>query len=185
MQRHFGKCIIELIDGDITQHEVDAIVNAANSRLQGGGGVDGAIHAAGGPEILLECTRRYPNGCPTGSAVITGAGKLRSRYVIHAVGPIYTDGQRGEAELLAKAYRKSLELAVDHDCDSIAFPAISCGAYKFPHDQAAAIALQTSFDFVQERQRPRDVRFVLSGYTMFCLFARILQKYPSQEQMAS
>ena len=123
---------VELVQGDITQQQVDAIVNAANSRLMGGGGVDGAIHRRGGPSIMDETERRYPKGCPTGSAVISGAGQLPARYVIHAVGPIWHGGNSGEELLLAGAISRALELAAEHDCDSIAIPAISTGAYGFP-----------------------------------------------------
>ena len=118
---------LELRQGDITLQQVDAIVNAANSRLAGGGGVDGAIHRRGGPEIMRDTDARYPDGCPTGSAVISTAGKLAAKYVIHAVGPVWSGGQRGEADLLAGAYRRSLELAVEHGCHSIALPALSTG----------------------------------------------------------
>ena len=113
---------IELHQGDITLQEVDAIVNAANSRLAGGGGVDGAIHRKGGPTIMAETRVKYPRGCPTGSAVISGAGNLKASFVIHAVGPVWGGGNRGEAEQLAGAYRRCLELAVQYECQSIAFP---------------------------------------------------------------
>src|SRR6266436_6759815 len=114
--------MIEHAQGDITHQEVDATVNAANSRLAGGGGVDGAIHRRGGPSIMAETRQRYPQGCPTGDAVITGAGQLPARYVIHAVGPIWHGGQHREAEQLASAYQKSLAVAVAHQCHSVAFP---------------------------------------------------------------
>ena len=120
---------LELCQGDITLQEVDAIVNAANSRLMGGGGVDGAIHRRGGPSIMEETDAKYPNGCPTGSAVISAAGELPARHVIHAVGPVWNGGARGEAELLAGAYRRCLELAVEQGCRSVAFPSLSTGAY--------------------------------------------------------
>lgn len=152
---------IELVEGDITRQQVDAIVNAANSRLAGGGGVDGAIHRAGGRSIMRETDRRYPNGCPTGSAVISGAGKLPARFVLHAVGPVWRGGQSGEAELLASAHRRCLELAVEHECDHVAFPAISTGVFGYPLDQAARVALQTTIDFLRENGKPRLVRFVL------------------------
>src|SRR6478736_8906100 len=118
MRWTIGNSVIELVQGDITLQAVDAIVNAANSRLAGGGGVDGAIHRRGGPTIMQETDKRYPDGCPTGSAVITSAGDLAAKYVIHAVGPVWSGGQRGEAELLAAAFRRSLELAVEHGCTS-------------------------------------------------------------------
>jgi len=135
---------IELTEGDITLQAVDAIVNAANSRLAGGGGVDGAIHRRGGPAIMEETQRKYPNGCSPGSAVISGAGNLQAKYVIHAVGPIWQGGDQGEAELLAQAHRESLELAHGHECHSLAFPAIGAGAYGYPLDGAARVALDWS-----------------------------------------
>src|SRR6476620_11837668 len=129
MRWEIDNTLIELIQGDITLHDVDAIVNAANSQLAGGGGVDGAIHRRGGPSIMQETDSRYPAGCPTGSAVITSAGNLAAKYVIHAVGPVWSGGQRGEDALLAAAFQRSLELALEHGCTSIAFPALSAGAY--------------------------------------------------------
>src|SRR5436190_5826103 len=153
--------VIELVQGDITRQEVDAIVNAANSRLAGGGGVDGAIHRRGGPTIMRETRERYPDGCPTGSAVITSAGNLPAKYVIHAVGPVWSGGQRGEEELLAAAFRRSLELAIEHGCTSIALPALSAGAYGYPLAQAARIAIGTAAEFLEATGHPELVRFVL------------------------
>ncbi len=136
-----GAATLELLRGDITTVAVDAIVNAANTSLRGGGGVDGAIHRQGGPAILAEC--RKIGGCKTGEAVITTAGNLPARYVIHTVGPVWNGGARGEPELLASAYRHSLRLAEDRDLTSIAFPSISTGAYRYPIALAAPLALQT------------------------------------------
>lgn len=167
---------LELDQGDITLAEVDAIVNAANGQLVGGGGVDGAIHRRGGPEIMQETAAKYPEGCPTGSAVISGARQLKAKYVIHAVGPVWSGGQRGEAELLAGAYRRCLELAVEHDCQQIAFPALSAGAYRFPMDQAARIALRTTIDFLQEQGKPALVRFVLFDAGAYGAFAAALEE---------
>lgn len=151
--------ILSLIKGDITLEETDAIVNAANSRLAGGGGVDGAIHMAGGPKIMEEC--RKIGGCPTGQAVMTNGGNLKAKYVIHTVGPIYRDGKHGEPELLASAYRNSLKLAAGKGIRSISFPSISTGAYGYPIDEAAKIALQTVIDFIKLHKTPTMVRFVL------------------------
>lgn len=146
MERKYGNGkSLRLVVGDITTIPVDAIVNAANSQLRGGGGVDGAIHRAGGPSLMreLDQIRREGGGCPTGSAVVTGAGLLPARFVIHAVGPIYQNGQRGEPDELAGAYRTSLQLAEERGVKSISFPAISAGVYGYPAADAAQIAIQT------------------------------------------
>src|SRR3989454_6170063 len=145
---------LALLQGDITKVQADAIVNAANSRLAGGGGVDGAIHRAGGPSIMAETRQRYPAGCPTGDAVITGAGQLPARYVIHAVGPIWNGGQRHEAEQLASAYQKSLAVAVAHQCQSVALPSLSTGAYGYPVTLAAQTGLATVTAILREHQQP-------------------------------
>ena len=153
---------VEAIHGDITKVEVDAIVNAANSSLLGGGGVDGAIHRAGGPAILAECQkiREKQGGCPTGEAVITTAGRLPAKYVIHTVGPVWRGGEKDESRLLANCYRNSLALAVQNAVKTIAFPNISTGVYRFPKELAAEIALQTVAAFLQENQQIKKVYFV-------------------------
>lgn len=150
---------IEIVQGDITREQVDAIVNAANSGLRGGGGVDGAIHRAGGPAIMEEC--RKLGGCDTGDAKVTTGGNLAARYVIHAVGPVYRNGKHGEADLLASCYRRSLELALKHGCASVSFPAISCGVYGYPIPEAAAIAVRTVKAFLKSNRGITRVRFVL------------------------
>ena len=155
---------IELVTGDITALEVDAVVNAANSSLMGGGGVDGAIHRAGGAAILAACreirSHEYPHGLPTGKAVITTAGNLPARHVIHAVGPIWSEGSEVVTEQLADAYRNSLVLARDHRLKTVAFPAISTGVYGFPRELAAPIAYGTVKEFLEEAELPRKVLFV-------------------------
>ena len=153
---------IELLQGDITKVEVDAIVNAANSSLMGGGGVDGAIHRAGGPSILEECRTivARQGGCKTGEAVITTAGNLPSKWVIHTVGPVWNGGNKDEAQKLANCYRNSLQLAVENGCETIAFPNISTGVYRFPKKEAARIAFDTVNDFLAQSDQVRKVLFV-------------------------
>jgi O-acetyl-ADP-ribose deacetylase (regulator of RNase III) len=170
---------LELVQGDITHQQVDAIVNAANSRLAGGGGVDGAIHRAGGPSIMQETDRRYPEGCPTGSAVISGGGNLPVKHVIHAVGPVWGGGESGEAELLAGAHRRVLELAVEHDCRSIALPALSTGVYGYPLHLASRVALGTVIEFLQQHGQPQLVRFVLFGDRAYEAFRSTLEELVS------
>lgn len=156
-----NKSILELVEGDITKEETEAIVNAANSGLRGGGGVDGAIHRAGGPQIMEEC--RKIGGCPTGNAVITSGGRLKAKYVIHAVGPIYHGGEKGEAELLAGAYRNSLKRASENRIRSVSFPSLSTGAYGYPFDQAAPVALKMIVEYLKVHEEINVVRFVLFG----------------------
>jgi len=154
-----GKSALEVVQGDITLQDTEAIGNAANSALAGGGGVDGAIHRAGGPSIMAELKSRY-KGCPTGSAVITAGGNLKAKYVIHAVGPRYS-GSPKDAGLLAGAYQKSLELCSEHNISSIAFPSISTGVYGYPVEEASRIALNTVINYLEKRQDIKVIRFVL------------------------
>jgi len=154
-----GKGRVELVRGDITQQDTDAIVNAANSSLLGGGGVDGAIHRAGGPAILAEC--KTLGGCATGDAKITTGGRLRARHVIHTVGPIYRGNKEEAPRLLASAYRRSLEVASENGLHSLAFPSISTGAYGYPIDEAARVALTAVRDYVGAHPDIELVRFVL------------------------
>ena len=171
MRAEIGGTVLDLVRGDITEQETDAIVNAANSRLAGGGGVDGAIHRAGGPKIMEECRRI--GGCPTGEARITTGGDLRARYVIHAVGPVYRDGRFGEEPQLANAYRNSLRLAAEHGLRSVAFPSLSTGAYGYPLHDAAEVAMKTVTEFLEnERHGLELVRFVLFD-------GRTLEKFES------
>jgi O-acetyl-ADP-ribose deacetylase (regulator of RNase III) len=160
-----GKTEIRLVQGDITDLDVEAIVNTANSTLMGGGGVDGTIHRRGGPQILEECkrirTKRWPNGLPTGMAVLTSGGHLKARHVIHAVGPVWRGGKYNESELLAQAYRSSLELAVSAGLKTIAFPSISTGAYGYPVDEASGIAIATVKEFLEREHGLDCVMFVL------------------------
>ena len=154
--------MIEIIRGDITKVEVDAVVNAANKSLMGGGGVDGAIHRAGGPAILEECKKivEEQGKCPTGEAVVTTAGNLPAKYVIHTVGPVWNGGNNNEAEKLGNCYRNSLRLALKKSCSSVAFPNISTGVYGFPKKKAAEIAIKTVSGFLTEENAPEKVIFV-------------------------
>ncbi|HJU73541.1 MAG TPA: O-acetyl-ADP-ribose deacetylase [Gemmatimonadaceae bacterium] len=172
---------IAIVQGDITACDVDAIVNAANTSLLGGGGVDGAIHRAAGPELLAEC--RTLGGCPTGSAKITKGYRLVARHVIHAVGPVWQGGEAQEAALLAGAYRTALQLARDHGLATIAFPAISCGAYGYPVDQAAKIALETVTAFLRAEPRIQQVYHVCFGYSVFDEYQRAWEQLPNKLQL--
>lgn len=168
---------INVIKGDITAQKVDAIVNAANSSLMGGGGVDGAIHRAGGPEILEECKTivARQGRCKTGEAVITTAGNLPARFVIHTVGPIWNGGKNGEPQLLANCYRNSLQLAADNGCKTVAFPAISTGVYRFPKEEAAAIAVKTVTDFLSADNEIEKVIFVCFDEENFALVKKEIE----------
>ncbi len=169
-----NQSILELVEGDITKQDTEAIVNAANTSLLGGGGVDGAIHRAGGPTILEECKKL--GGCPTGEARITTGGKLKAKYVIHAVGPVYRDGNKGEAQLLASAYQNCLVLASRQKIQSMAFPSISTGAYGYPMQDAARIALTTVRDYLEEHPEIKLVRFVLFGQPAYETYHKTLEK---------
>jgi O-acetyl-ADP-ribose deacetylase (regulator of RNase III) len=168
---------LTLLEGDITRVPADAIVNAANAALAGGGGVDGAIHRAGGPEIMRELDRiRAEIGrCATGSAAVTGAGKLPAKYVFHAVGPVYRDGRHGEAELLAACYRKCFALAEERTLRTISFPAISTGIYGYPLEEAAQIALREARSHLDGDVHLEEVIFVLFGRQAFDLYSRMLK----------
>lgn len=172
MKIDFGAATIETLQGDITLESVDAIVNAANETLLGGGGVDGAIHRAGGATILEECRRL--NGCATGDAKMTTAGRMPSRYVIHTVGPIYRSGEHGEAELLASCYRRSLEVAEEAALKSIAFPAIGCGVYGYPIPDAATIAMESARDHMVGGSAITVIRFVLFSAEVCDIFTEAL-----------
>jgi O-acetyl-ADP-ribose deacetylase (regulator of RNase III) len=169
-----GSSRLELVEGDITRQDTEAIVNAANTTLLGGGGVDGAIHRAGGPQILEECRRI--GGCPTGEARITTGGRLAAKWVIHTVGPIFRDGRHGEAELLARAYRNSLSLASERSIKTIAFPSLSTGAYAYPMAEAARIALTTVVDYLNAYPEISVVRFVLFGPAAYRAYEAVLNE---------
>ena len=163
---------IEIVQGDITKLEVDAIVNAANTTLLGGGGVDGAIHRAAGPELLAEC--RTLGGCQPGEAKITRGYRLPARFVIHTVGPVWRGGKHGEPETLANCYRNSLQVAVENGIRTIVFPAISCGAYGYPIEEAAQIAVNTTREFFATTDQIEKVIFVLWDEDVYKTYRRIL-----------
>lgn len=174
MEVKINKGILSLGEGDITKQDTDAIVNAANKSLRGGGGVDGAIHRAGGAKILEECIKI--GGCETGEAVITTGGNLPARYVIHTVGPVYRDGQHNEPQFLENAYRNSLNVAASRGLTSIAFPSISTGAYRYPLEQAAEIALRTAIAYLNEHTDIELIRFVLFGEQALSVYEKKLKQ---------
>lgn len=174
MQVQINESTLDLVEGDITREQVDAIVNAANTSLLGGGGVDGAIHRAAGPQLLAEC--RTLGGCETGSAKITRGYNLPAKFVIHAVGPVYRDGKHDEPALLGSAYRTCMELASEHKLSSIAFPAISTGIYGYPMEQAARVAFRTIIDYLGEHPEITLVRYVLYDARALAVHERVLEQ---------
>ena len=170
---------LELYQGDITTLQVDAIVNAANSGLRGGGGVDGAIHRAGGPAILAECRQLYPDGCPTGQAVVTTAGNLPAKIVVHAVGPVWHGGNHGEPELLRSAYANSLRRAEERGMTSIAFPSISTGIYGYPIELACPIAVGAALDHVRQGSVLQRVVFCLFSSDDYAVYERHFRQLPT------
>lgn len=171
-----GNARLSLIQGNIIEVEADAIVNAANSTLLGGGGVDGAIHNEGGPKILEECKRiratEWPDGLPTGIAVITSGGNLKAKHVIHTVGPIWRGGVYEEPKLLRKAYWNSLKLAVIHQLRSVAFPSISTGAYGYPKQEASHVAISAVKDYIEKEDKISKVTFVLFSQSDFDIYSK-------------
>ena len=172
MQVKIANATLSLLQGDITQQSTQAIVNAANTSLLGGGGVDGAIDRAGGPAILEECKKI--GGCKTGDAVITTGGNLKARYVIHTVGPVWRGGESGEPELLKNAYANSLKIARENGTTSVAFPSISTGAYRYPLEKAAEIALSAAIEFLKKNPEIERVHFVLFDTTTYKAYEKIL-----------
>ncbi|MEO0237439.1 MAG: O-acetyl-ADP-ribose deacetylase [candidate division WOR-3 bacterium] len=173
---------VEIIKGDITEMDVDCIVNAANITLLGGGGVDGAIHRKAGPDLLEECKKL--NGCKTGEAKITKGYRLKAKYVIHTVGPIYSDGKRGEDKLLYNAFYNSLKLAKEYNLKTIAFPAISTGAYGYPKDEAAKIAFKSIFDFIEDYGDVFEkIYLVLYDNMTFEIFKKIFESYSKRSDL--
>ncbi len=176
-----GRLIVKT--GDITKEQADAVVNAANSTLLGGGGVDGAIHSAGGPEILKECKKirqtEYPDGLPPGEAVITGAGELPADYVIHTVGPVWHGGGQHEDDALANAYRNSLRIAEEHALQTVAFPAISTGIYHFPRDRAAGIAFSVIRSHLEKHRLPQKVLLIFFSQSDMEIFTEAAKTFDS------
>jgi len=183
MEKVINHTKLSLIKGDITRQNTDAIVNAANSGLMGGGGVDGAIHRAGGPAILEDCKKIVAQSgrLPAGQAVITTGGNLRARYVIHTVGPVWRGGNNHEPDTLASAYRESLRTAVDNNLRSVSFPSISTGVYGYPVDLAAQVALQTVIDFLKTTNQLKEVFFVLFDSRTFEAYSQVLEQLTTPE----
>jgi O-acetyl-ADP-ribose deacetylase (regulator of RNase III) len=182
MEANIGTARITLILGDITEQETDAIVNAANSGLMGGGGVDGAIHRKGGTEILKECKfirqTLYPEGLPTGKAVATSGGQLKAKKIIHTVGPIWGEENNREPELLAEAYRNSLTLALEMGVKTISFPSISTGAYRYPIEKASRVAIKTVKEFLEKNTGIEEVRFILHNLHDLQTYENALREAP-------
>ncbi len=176
-----GASVLELVEGDITKQSVDAIVNAANAHLAGGGGVDGAIHEAGGPDIITECRRI--GGCPTGKAVMTGAGRLKAKKVIHAVGPRWLDGKSGEAEQLASAYRSAFTIAAENELKTVAVPSISTGAYGYPVQDAARVAIGAALEFLATHPTVELIRFVLFDAQAFNTYRQQLEEQAPTQRL--
>ena len=180
MEFKVGKATLQFIEGDITELDVDAIVNAANSTLLGGGGVDGAIHLKGGPKILEECKRiratEWPDGLPTGNAIITTGGTLKAKHVIHTVGPIWRGGVYEEPKLLRRAYWNSLKLAVANKIKSVGFPSISTGAYNYPTQQASVVAILAVKDFLEKEDRIEKVVFSLFSKRDFDIYLKTAEE---------
>ncbi|MCA8986805.1 MAG: macro domain-containing protein [Planctomycetaceae bacterium] len=176
MRKQIGSCLLELDVGDISLEQTDAIVNAANSALAGGGGVDGAIHRAAGPLPMQQTRERYPEGCPAGHAVVTDAGRLSARYIFHAVGPIWQGGRFQEADLLRSVYSECLRLARELNCQSIAFPAISTGAYGYPLDLATETALLQIIEDLRTWQQPAHVRCICFHEGILGAYGRVLER---------
>lgn len=174
MKINVQNSVIEIVEGDITLQDTEAIVNAANKSLRGGGGVDGAIHRAGGPGILKECIKI--GGCETGAAVITTGGNLKARYVIHTVGPVYRDGLHDEPELLESAYQNCLILASSKGIKSISFPSISTGAYGYPLEGAAEIAIKIAISYLQENTDIELIRIVLFGQKALKVYEKVAKR---------
>jgi O-acetyl-ADP-ribose deacetylase len=186
MEFKVGNATVELIKGDLTDVETDAIVNAANSTLLGGGGVDGAIHRMGGPKILEECRRtretEWPDGLPTGNAVITSGGNLKAKHVIHTVGPVWMGGFHDEAKLLKQAYRNTLKLAVSKGLRTIAFPSISTGAYRYPVQEASCVALGTVKAFLLNEDKIEKVIFVLFNDAVYEVYSKTAESLFPKEK---